>query len=154
MKENNLKVYFVACVSILIASISFAGDVEKDLLKSCERIKVGVETGISLDKYSDLLSDAITEYNIYIRNIKKDEFDKNKIFIEHIESSLDYFKEAKHDWEEKIRWKREYLKDKLNQCWECLKIDREGQRDAEKYMQENWAKALMKLDLAYKNMPK
>ncbi len=117
-----------------------------------------METGITYDKYVDLLPDAKTEVNMYIKEKegsaqnKKIISSEEETFIVILKECLGHFDSAKRNWEE-VR----YYQKKEKVDWKGTSGELEAfnsQRTYKKLMQENWAKAISDLDSAYERIPK
>jgi hypothetical protein len=139
----------IACLvtSLLLANTAIAGEKEKSLLKSIERIKAYTETGTNFDKYSELLADAETEFNIYKRS-KKNLLERDLImkddpisqFMRAVRACLGSYDLAKVSWDTKNMIETSFYR-------------REGREKANEFkqsMQESWKRAEGELDLAYK----
>ena len=116
---------------VAFASLSFAGS--KDVLRSLEKIKGGVEAGITLHEYSNLIADAKVEINL----LKRSDFD-NQQFMNATKKCLTSYMFSRDMWDFKIKF--ENMRSYTNAA-EC-----------DDNMQEGWQKASKYLDMAYDSL--
>ena len=109
---------------------------EKDVLKTLEKIKGNVETGITLKKYQDLIADAQVEINIF----KRDSAGKEK-FLKAAEASLGYYQYGE------IFWEMKNINDKTNNAT-GYRLSEENKTS----IHESWQKASEQLDKAYSSL--
>ena len=86
-----LSTIIVLFVCIISATLAKAG--EKDVLKALEKIKGAVETGVSYQRYGELVADAKVEINIYKRAKKE-----NEKFLKAVEKSHQNYQSALQSW--------------------------------------------------------
>lgn len=124
-----MKKYFLTVLCILfLSNVSFANEeiiAQKVVFKALEKLKASTETGVNLQRYSELVADAKTEINLYKRG--KEINDK---FIDKAEGCLKRYKFAADAWE----IKRKYYTSSSSAR------EREGDARMESSMQEDWKK--------------
>jgi len=79
--------------SILFLFVGICNADEKDVLKSFEKIKANIETGLTLSKYNELLADAQVEINIISKGSNA-----NPDFVRASEECLKKYKAAWAYW--------------------------------------------------------
>jgi hypothetical protein len=144
------KMIFVAFCLFLLSSQAFAGDAEKMLLTVLEKLRGGAETGLTYEKYVELLSEAQRDFNAYVR-VNRD-LPLAGAFPEHIKQSLAGFESARDNWKQKAYWRKEEIVFEKNDFWSSAERCRENQRKYEKLMQEELKKVSEQLELASRDM--
>jgi F0F1-type ATP synthase membrane subunit b/b' len=79
---------FILFLIVLLSSLSYAGDQEKSVLKSLEKIKGTLETGATDKEFDSLFTDANVEINILKRTCK------NECFLMAVENCYSSYKKA------------------------------------------------------------
>ena len=139
----------VLVLVILSAFFSSAVAGEKDVLRALEKLKAGVEAGVTYKKYSELLADAKTEINMLERKTNK-----NQCFMEAVEKSYNIYEGARPDCDTARDWERSAVELEAkfpdgtleNVIATMRTVARDYQEDCNAYVK----KAAERLDEAYK----
>jgi IS1 family transposase len=130
---------FCLTMSLAITSISIAGEEEKALLKALEKLKASVETGVSYNKYYELLSDARTELNMYKRNHKEEysgEGTPQTFFNSYVSLALSKYEQAGISWKNKMEYRNSSYDKFIDDWWKGASENLDKAYDSEKKMVE------------------
>jgi len=133
---------FIVTATMLSFTLAFAD--EKELLRTFERVRAGIESGINYNQYSDLMINLQLEWNMYSNSLIETEKTDDKCFYTMAKECHEYFMKAKNVWTEEIKI-RSFDSSATRRLRNFYSTPTTGQ----KLIRVNWQLAILSLNQIY-----